>query len=267
MLTTLPAIPLAHAGAGASWQALLSLVALGLLLVVVLVAAGVVNLSTPGDLVLPLASVAVVSSLSGAATGVLSDWVWWAFPIGVVALLVLAIAATTSLRLALVSPLFLAAAAASVLSVVAFDDPITRAWHPQPLAIEIQNYPVGDLDIEITSPLEGASVSAGTLEVVVEVTNGSIGMGPTQDEFGADATLLDPGERGYLQVFLDGVALQEDSGDPLRPIESCEDGCTTATYRIPDVETGVHRVIVEFKARDRNNFTPALFRQVQVDVP
>lgn len=257
---------LAHAGEGATWQALLTLMALGIIVVLVLAVIGKLRLATPGDLILPLAAVAVLASLSGAASETLSDWVWWAFPIGVVLLVAIVLAAVSPLTLGVNSPLLYAAAVLAGLGVLLFDDPITRAWHPPPIEVAFAKYTPEDLTITLVSPLEDETVDAGDLDVVVEVTGGTIGDAPERDDLPETASLTDPEERGFVQVFLDGEAMFDPAGGPLRPVEDCEAGCTTATYRIPDVEPGTHRIIVEFKARDRNVFSPAQFRQVRVEV-
>lgn len=256
-------VPLAHAGEGATWQALLTLLGIGIAVVVVLAVVGRVTLASPGDLILPLAAVAVLASLSGAASETLSDWVWWAFPVGVVLLVALVVAATTSLSLTPTSPLLLGAVVLAVVATVLFDDTITRAWHPAPIERTIQSYAVDDLDVTLTMPEEGATVEAGDVVVEVVVEGGTVLDGPAVTEQAEQATLADPEEGGYLQVLLDGTALFDPDGGPLSPDQDCADGCTTVTYTIPDVAPGDHRVIVEFRASDRNVFSPAVFRQAQ----
>jgi len=81
------ALVIAHAGAGATWQALLSTVSIGLVLVLVLVLLDKVTLEQPGDLVLPVAAVAIVSSLAPVVSGALSDIVGYATPVGAVVLI------------------------------------------------------------------------------------------------------------------------------------------------------------------------------------
>lgn len=255
--------PVAHAGDGATWQALLALLGLGLAVVLVLAVVGVVSIDTPGDLILPLAAVAVLASLSGAATSTLSDWIWWAFPLGVVALIGLVLAATTPLQISGATPLLAGIVVVTALSVVIFDDPITRAWHPQPLAVDIQAYPAGDLELRLTSLAEDDTVPAGDLTIEVELAGGTFVNAPTADSSDGQTSLADPTAGGYVQVFLDGVALFDEDGGPLRPNEDCAAGCTSASYTIPDVPAGTHRAIIELRAADRLAFTLSVFEQAQ----
>lgn len=262
MTAALP-VPLAHAGTGATWQALLALVGIGLVLVVILAVTGVVTMETPGDLILPLAAVAILASLSGAATSTLSDWIWWAFPIGVVSLVGLVIASTTPLDIGGFTNLLVGIVVLSALSVLIFDAPITRAWHPVPLALDIQTYPAGDLKVQLVSLDEGDTVPAGDLSLKVKVSGGTFVEGPTTITQDGQARLPDPAEDGYVQVFVDGVAIFDDDGAPLRPDEDCSAGCTTATFTIRDVAAGTHRAIIELRAADRLAFSPSLFQQAQ----
>ncbi|MEX1164618.1 MAG: hypothetical protein WEB03_13680 [Nitriliruptor sp.] len=121
---------LAHAGEGATWQALLVVSSLGMVIVFGLVLIGRVQMSQPDDLVLPLAGVAIVSSLAPLGGELLSDWVGWAFPIGVVALVALILAALTPLRLAFTEPATYGAVASAAIGAIALQGPITVAWHP-----------------------------------------------------------------------------------------------------------------------------------------
>lgn len=259
-------LPLAHAGAGATWQALLSLLGVGLIVIVLLTAFRRIKMSSPGDLILPLAAVAVLSSMSGLATSALSDWVWLTVPVGVVSLAVLLLATVTSWELGPTSPLLGVALALSVIAVVTFDDPITRSWHPTPQAREFQTYPAAGISLDLQSPTEGTDVASNEIAVVVSLDGGSIGEAPSRDDVALEALLSDPTERGFIQVFLDGVAVEDPSGGPLRPDEACNDGCSLATYTLTAVAPGEHRIIVEFKSRDRIAFSPAVFEQAQITV-
>ena len=91
--------PLAHAGEGAGWQALVTVLAAGVAVVFVLVAVGRITLDEPGDLILPLAGVAIVSSLAPMLSDTLSDAVTWTLPAGAVLLVGLLLAAFTRLDL------------------------------------------------------------------------------------------------------------------------------------------------------------------------
>lgn len=233
---------LAHAGAGATWQAMLVLVSIGVALVVVGVASGRVPMDEPGDLVLPLAATAVLASLSGATANVVSDWVGWWFPAGVVALVGLVLASSTSLELSWRSPLAIAVVGLALASAVLLHRPIERAWHP------VDGQLRDDVEIAITAPEDGATVAIGTVEVVVEVTGGSVG----GDDASGGPDGPDPEEGGRVVVAVDGVVTTED-GRPVAPREDCSDGCTRVTFEVP-VERGPHVVSAEFLTAQGESF-------------
>ncbi len=219
---------LAHAGAGATWQALLTVASLGLAVVAVLVLLGRVSVQTPDDLVVPLASVAIIASLAPLVDAVVSDWVGWAFPVGVVALVALLLAVLSPLELSPTSPLAFGSVTLAVVGGVMLQGPLTLAWHPPPETLPVAD----DAQVSITAPEDGAEVDAGELEVQVEVTGGSIGPG------GLDADdISDPEEAGELAVRVDGTT---------RPVEippdcTLEDPCdqVTVTVEVPEGESEI----------------------------
>ena len=240
--------PLAHAGEGATWQALLTLLALGLVLVVVLVAFRVLTVDEPGDLILPLAGTAVLASLSGATSTVLSDWVGWAFPIGVVALITLLAVALSPLELSPTSPVLWGAVVVGTIAALVLQGPITRAWHPTTVGLD--NAQLDDLAVDITRPEDGATVPSGTIELVVEATGGSLGEGFV--ETGAPA---DPEELVGLTITI--VSLETGANESFEgdPVEECTDGCDAATYEVPLEEPGEWTIFVEAKTADTRAFT------------
>lgn len=241
-------LPLAHAGEGATWQALLTLLALGLLVVVVLAAFGVVTIAEPGDLILPLAGTAVLASLSGATSEVLSDWVGWAFPLGVVALVALVVASLTPLDLSWTSPLLLAAVVVGAVAAVVLHAPITRAWHPT--SVGLDSAVLDDLAVEIIEPTDGASVPAGTVEVIVAATGGSLGPG-----FVESGAPQDPEELAGLTLTAVSLDTGENAAVQGTPAEDCADGCEQATYEVTVDEPGEWTIFVEAKTADARSFT------------
>lgn len=228
-------LPLAHAGEGATWQALLALLSFGLVAVVVLAAFRVVTIEEPGDLILPLAGAAVLASLSGATAELFSDTVGWAFPIGVVALVALLVAALTSLELSLTSPLLIGAVVVGAIGAVTLHGPITLAWHPNE---DLQVAAVDDLEVSIASPEDGATVSAGTIEVVVQVSGGTLGDGPVEPS----AAPEDPEERVIVNLSTLGSSTDTFVGVPA---EDCSTGCEQATFEVTLDEPGEWDVYVE----------------------
>lgn len=120
----------AHAGEGATWQALLTVLSVGLLVLFVLALAGRLELRSPADLTLPLAMVAVIASLAPVAGDVVSDAAPWAVPAGVVLLVALLVATTTDRRLTPRSPLALTAVALAVVASLALAPTLVDAWYP-----------------------------------------------------------------------------------------------------------------------------------------
>lgn len=241
-------LPLAHAGEGATWQALLALLSFGLVAVVVLVAFRVITVDEPGDLILPLAGAAVLASLSGATSEILSDTVGWAFPIGVVALGALVVAALTPLELSLTSPLLIGAVVAGAVGALALQGPITRAWHPT--EVGRANALLDDLAVEIVEPDDGTTLSAGTFDLVVEATGGSLGDGFV--DAGAPA---DPEEQVGLTITLAPRDAGETTAAVGHPTEDCSSGCDRATYSVTIDEPGEWDVFVEAKTADVRAFT------------
>lgn len=242
VVTGLPLF-VAHGGPGSTWQALVTAFAVGLLVVVALTVAGRIRVTSADDLVLPLAAVAVLSSLAPLADYWLSDWIGWAFPMGLAMLAGLLLAAFTALELTLRSPLTWAVTAVAVLGAAVLYGPITRAWHPP-----VDYLPLADdAQVQILVPEEGAQIEAGTFEVSVAVTGGSIGPG--------NAALVDlspdPEEAGGLAVSLNGERIVTSY------LEDCSiaQPCQTVTFPI-EVGAGSHDLLVEFTRGDGMPLAP-----------
>lgn len=246
---TLPPLPLAHAGSGAAWQALLTLVSLGVAVVAVLVVARVIRLETPGDLILPLAVVAVLASLTGTVSDVLSDWVGWAFPIGVVALAAIVLWATTSLSSAPTSPVTISLVVLAAVAATLLQGPIVRAWHPIDIGPPSAQH--DDLQVEITELADGATVAVGDIPVTVAVTGGTLGSGFRPDQPPPD----DPEQRVGITLTAVSDATGESTAIAGTPAADCTDGCETATFEIPLDTPGDWTIFVEAKTTDARSFT------------
>ena len=88
-------MPIAHAGGAGAMLSLVTVLSGGIGVVFLLVAIGRIPLTAPGDLILPLASVAVVSSVAPLMGDLLSDVAAPAAMAGVVLLAWLAVVAVT----------------------------------------------------------------------------------------------------------------------------------------------------------------------------
>jgi hypothetical protein len=235
---------LAHAGPGSTWQAMLVVVSLGLVVVVVLAVLGRVVVDRLDDLVLPLAAVAIVSSLAPLADEWLSDWIGWAFPVGAVMLVALLLAATTPLELAPDGVLAYAAAGLAVAGAVVLHQPLTVAWHPPPELLPAQ----GDAQVAILAPSDGEALPAGATTVEVAVTGGSIGPGGLAfEDLPADAE-----EAGALDVTLDGDRV------PVAIEQRCtrDEPCSRVSFPV-ELPAGEVRLRVEFTRGDGMPFAPA----------
>lgn len=234
---------LAHAGAGATWQALLVVSSLGVVVVLALHVIGRIRLRGPDDLVLPLAGVAIASSLAPLGSSFLSDWVGWAFPIGVVALGALLLAALTPFDLSASSPFTYGAVAIAAIAAFTLYQPITVAWHPPPDFLPIAD----DVEVTIITPDDGGDVLAGQVEVTVAIDGGSV-----QSELLTEGELAaDPEEAGNLAVALDG--------EVLTPVftETCtvDSPCSEVTFTL-EVEPGDRVIAVEYRRGDGVPMTP-----------
>jgi hypothetical protein len=244
---------LAHAGPGSTWQAMLVVVSLGLAVVLLLTVLGRLEISRPDDLVLPLAAVAIVSSLAPLGDAWLSDWIGWAFPIGVVMLVTLVLAAVTPLDLAPDGLLVYAAAGLAVAGALVLHQPLTIAWHPPPDLLPAR----GDAEVAIVAPEDGGVVPAGTTSVEVSVTDGSIGPGGLDfEDLPADFE-----EAGALDVAVDGERV------PVELDQDCtrEDPCSQVSFpvRLPRGEV---RLRVEFNRGDGMPFAPTNSDTVELTV-
>lgn len=241
-------LPLAHAGAGATWQALLTLLSLGLVLVALLVLTGVVTVAEPGDLILPVAGVAVLAGFSGAVSNTLSDWVGWAFPIGVVAVVALLVHAVTPLSLTATSPLTVVAVAVGIIGASTLQGPIVRAWHPT--TVGLASAPLDDLTIEIIEPDADTIVAPGPVPVTVSVTGGTLG-----DGFSTTGALApDPEELVGITLTVVSLETGESTSVAGDPREACSDGCERATFEIPITGPGKWTIFIEAKTSDVRPF-------------
>jgi hypothetical protein len=243
---------LAHAGAGSTWQAMVSVVALGLVVVVALAAAGRLELRAPGDLVLPLAAVAILSSLAPLGDRWLSDWIGWAFPLGVVALLGILLAAFTPLRLAADGVLLYVVIGLGVAGAIVLYRPLTIAWHPP---ADMLPDP-GAATIAILEPEEDSPVPAGETTVEVTVDGGSIGPGGVPfEELSADHT-----EAGALGVEVAGERV------PVDLDQACtqDDPCERVSFPVELPAGDEVALRVEFLRGDGMPFGPPVFDRVEL---
>lgn len=245
-------VPLAHAGEGATWQALLTTLAIGLGIVFLLVLAGRIRLHTPGDLVLPLAAVAILSSLAPAASATLSDWVGWAAPAGTVVLAALVLAAGTDLELGWTTPLAIATVVLAVAGSLVLGDDLNRAWHPKDPEIPLSD----DATLTIAEPENGATVD-GDVTVRLELEGGSVGPRDLDPGDLPD----DPEELGRIRLFVDGMEVD------VAPEETCtvEDPCRSLTY-VLELDPGTHSIIAELVRGDGFPLSPTVFDRVSITV-
>lgn len=237
---------LAHAGAGSTWQSML--VVAGVVLTGFLLAAGIgrIRVERADDLVVPLATTAIVSSLGTVAHELVSDGIGWALPLAVVSLLALILAAFTDLDLRFPSPLPMGALALAGVAAVVLYAPLTLALHPPGELLPLSD----DAEITIVEPTDGGSVS-GPVTVTVEVAGGSLGPGGVPLEELAD----DPEEAGTLSVAVeevreDGTLTQQQLVDvDYEPTCTVDDPCGRVGFELAP-GPGTYELTAEFVRGD-----------------
>ncbi len=257
--TTLPVLTLAiaqpfilaHAGAGATWQAMLTVASLALVVVFVLVLIGKITLDGADDLVMPLAAVVIVSSAAPLGSYILSDWVGWAFPLGVVTLVTLLLAAFTPVRISFREPPAYGAIALAIFGAITLYLPITRAWHP------VEFLPLADDAIVSVELPDGTQAVDGRLLVAVSVEGGSFG----GQEPSPDRVTDDPEEAGILNVRVNEATVEVDF------LETCtiDAPCTEVTFHL-DVAPGQHSLWAELVRGDGMPFAPAIYDRAVFDI-
>jgi hypothetical protein len=226
------------------------------MVVFLLVVVGRIRMDEPDDALLPLAGVAVLAALAPTASTVLSDWIGWAMPAGVVLLVAIALHLFSPLKLRPTSPLTIGAVAVAAITAALLQQPVTDAWHPQ-LDL-VFTPPRDDADVRILSPAEDDTPIAGEIVVEVEVTGGSLlpdGLPP-----GAEAP-SDPEELMALTVLVDGLPHAP------RVTEDCtvEAPCTQVTFTVA-LAAGQHSVTVELLTAAGITFEQVIRDHVEFEV-
>jgi hypothetical protein len=254
---------LAHAGPGSTWQAMV--VVAGIVLTGFLVAAGIgrIDVASADDLVLPLATTAIVSSLGTVAAELVSDGIGWALPLAVVALLTLVLAALTDLDVRFPSPLPMGAIALAAVSAVVLYGPLTIALHPPAELLPLSD----DSGIVIVEPSDGATLGERPVEVVVEVTGGSIGPGRVP----LDELSDDPEEAGTLSVALEEVRSDTTTQRELVEVvyrETCTvaQPCDRVSFEV-DPPPGTYELTVEFVRGDGVPLAPFVRDRITFTAP
>jgi hypothetical protein len=245
--------PLAHAGPGSTWQAMVVVVGVVLAGVVLAAAFGRVRIEGPDDLLVPLAGAAIASSLGVIGHAVVSDAIGWGLPLAVVSLVALLLAAFTPLDLRLPGPLPMGAIAAAAVGGVVLYAPLTIALHPPPDVLPLAE----DSEVTIVAPSDGGEVEAGNVEVVVAVSGGTIGPGGVPlEELPAD-----PEEAGEVVVAVAQVQDDGSTAQQQRVAVDPGDDCTVAApcdevaFEVP-LEPGSWELTVEFTRGDGTPLAP-----------
>lgn len=219
-----PAVPLAHAGEGATWQALLTTIAIGIGVVFLLAVVDRVKLAGMGELVLPLAAVAILSSLAPIAATTLSDWVGWAVPVGLVALLASVLAAENELRLRWRSALAISTIVLAVADSLLLGPDLNREWHPPVTTLPLSD----DAALTIVEPEDEATVPGEEVVVRIELTGATAGPPREPGEEVPD----DPEEFGRVRLFVDGMDAAVFPRRPARkrtPARASRTACATSS--------------------------------------
>jgi hypothetical protein len=253
--------PLAHAGAGSTWQAMTVVAGVVLAGYLVAAAAGKVTIDTPDDLVVPLAAAAIASSLGALAHSIISDAVGWGLPLAVVSALGLVLAATTSLDVRFPSPLPMAAVALAIVSGVVLYAPLTIALHPPAELVPLSD----DAAVIITTPADGSTVDAGEVAVAVRVDGGSIGPG----DLLPDDLPTDPEEAAAIDVVVE----RTDVEPPDRRIVDVDydRDCTLASPCddvgfLLDLEPGTYEITTDLARGDGVLLSPIVRDRITINV-
>lgn len=248
---------IAHAGAGSSWQALVTAIGVLSAVLFLLAAAGVVKVKDHNDLVLPLAGVVIISSLGTGQSDFLSDQIGWALPIGVVALAGLVWLGFKPDEFSITAPPTLLLVGVAAIAGVLLQGPLTGAFHPIEFFVPTNFAQLDDLEIDITSPTD-QDVISGPFTLQVNIIGGSV----SNVEQSEDDAPEDPEEQGILHILLGGANRLE-----VAPNEGCsiESPCTTLTYDL-DLEPGVYTIFADFRTATGGTFGQSVFDRVQIEV-
>lgn len=244
---------LAHAGEGASWQALLTVLSAGVAVVLVLILVGKVEVETPGDLVLPLSAVAVLASLAPVAGDPISDAAIYAVPVGAVLLVVLIAVAVRGERPTWRSPLILGGIVTGIVLAIVLSPTLEEAWYPpearRGAASATDDASAGDAALAVR-----AGVADEGLRIVVALTDASVG--PDEPRPVGD----DPTAAGILRLTVDGERVI------LEPEETCTAArpCDEVTFLLTDLPGGPHEIVAELLRADGSAFEPPLTDEVRV---
>ncbi len=229
-------------------------VVFGIALAAVLLGAGLgwIRITAIRDLLAPLAAAVILGGLGVLGQSVFADWVSWALPLAVVSLVTLLVGAGTGLDLRLPAPLPMGALALAGVGMWTLSTPLAVALHPTAEILPLSD----DAAVTISSPADDEEVTAGVVEVTVEVTGGSIGPG------GLPASTLptDPEEAGALTATLARVR-DDGSTEPPREVGWEVAGCSVSapcrTVEVPvTVEPGTWELTVDLNRGDGTALAP-----------
>jgi uncharacterized membrane protein (UPF0136 family) len=253
---------LAHAGPGSTWQSMVVVAGVVLTGFVVAAGLGLVEVECADDLVVPLASTAIVSSLGTIAHEIVSDGIGWALPLAVVSLLALIVGALTRLDLRFPSPLPMGAIALGGVGAVVLYAPLTIALHPPPELLPLSD----DSSIMIVEPADGGTVE-GPVEVTVEVMGGSLGPGRVPLEELPE----DPEEAGTLSIAIeevrddDAVTQQQLLEAEYAEVCTVSEPCERVSFAL-DPSPGTYELTIEFIRGDGVPLAPFVRDRITVTV-
>lgn len=241
---------LAHGGAGAGWQAVVTGVAIAVGIVFLLVVAGRIELTSPGDLITPLAIALVAGSLATPVQDTLSDWVGYAMLAGGFILVVLIAAAAGVFRLRRDLSNATTFAALAAIPAIVWGGALNDQVHPQEL-IKARLPAAEDATLTLVSPEPGATVASGPTEITFAVSGGTIG--PRIGSQPIPEPQDDPQDLGHVRLFVDNRPITTSDEDRCRVATPC----TEVTFTV-DLTPGTHRVTAEFVAYDGAQFAPLI---------
>lgn len=248
--------PGGHGAAGSgpqTWEAMVVIATIGLVVAAGLVLLGRLQLRSAGDLVMPIAATMIVTSLvAGSLRTTVGGWFPWALPVGIVLLVGLAVAAITQLELV---------SWALGGGVVAFG--VVGALVVGPM---LRSGPVGpalmlaasdDASLAFVGLEDGVELEAGRHTVTLAVAGGSIGPAVVPP----NAQPEDPEELGHVRLYvgLEPVPTVNDRDCTVN------DPCGEVTFEV-SLDPGEHLLSAEFLSADGLPLSPSVYASVQVVV-
>lgn len=238
------------------WIGPMTVASVVLLVTFALVLAGRVEITAPGDLLLPLAAAALLAGLAGSAGDLVLDQGRWAVPAGVVVLVALLLAAFREVDYSLSSRSTLVVVVAAIVAAAALFVPLDRTWFPQEEGDE--PLPVPE-DAAVTAEVLEPLTADGRVVVRVALEGATFSDNVTTERPGDAETLLRP------RVQVGPVYLQPPIPDACAAAQPCTEADFELTLPEGFVSDPPETLVIELLTADLLPFAPPV--QTRIDLP